>query len=117
MAAAAYRQLLRSTRIAFQNDHPLRLAARSQARAAFEEKASLSPTSPECAAALTHAADVSQFLLRNLVQGRRVDPEKENEKVKYKLRIHEFTELGDNNTIKGQNNATLKVEGVPCCGQ
>ncbi|RKF65973.1 Mitochondrial zinc maintenance protein 1, mitochondrial [Golovinomyces cichoracearum] len=100
MALAAYRHLLRSTRIAFQGDTPVLLASRHQARTAFEKNSSLSSSSTECKEAIKHALEVSQILRQNVVQGRKLDEDTDKESARYKLRIHEHIERGDNDTIK-----------------
>ncbi|KAH8590721.1 hypothetical protein B0O99DRAFT_520782 [Bisporella sp. PMI_857] len=111
MALAAYRSLLRSTRLAFAGDKPLLLAARAEARNSFRSNAGLSPSSSEYAAAVRHAEEVAQILKQNVVQGVRVQGEED----KYKLRIHEHTERGDNDTIKMPNGKTVVIDGKTCC--
>jgi complex III assembly factor LYRM7 len=69
MALAAYRHLLRATRIAFHEDHPLLHAARAQARVGFDKQSSLDPTSPEAVKAIEHAEGVATILRHNIVQG------------------------------------------------
>ncbi|TVY62769.1 Mitochondrial zinc maintenance protein, partial [Lachnellula suecica] len=103
MSLAAYRHLLRSTRIAFQGptpthspspsphshqtgDLPLLKAARSEARTNFLKNASLRPEDPELAPAIAHAEQVAKILLENIVQGKNEGGDM------YKLRIHEHTE-------------------------
>ncbi|KAF2458044.1 mitochondrial zinc maintenance protein 1, mitochondrial, partial [Lineolata rhizophorae] len=100
MALAAYRQLLRSTRVAFQGDEFMLNAARAQARSAFDQNRSLSSGSEEAQKSVDHAGEVAKVLRENVVQGRSV------EDGRYRLRIHEYTELGDNETVKtaGQRN-------------
>lgn len=101
MALAAYRNLLRSTRIAFQGesliflptadfprvcnsclttlgDLPLLTAARKQARTAFSQNATLPPTDPASIAAVAHAEEVAKILRENVVQGK-----KESEEERY----------------------------------
>ena len=97
MALAAYRSLLRSTRIAFQGmlilcisllpsesrkptprsyptdliigDIPLLHAARAEARNSFLKNATLQPEDPALAAAIKHAEEVAIILRENVVQG------------------------------------------------
>ena len=69
MALAAYRNLLRATRIAFHEDYNLLHAARTQARAGFDKQSSLDPSSEEATKAITHADGVAQVLRHNIVQG------------------------------------------------
>lgn len=109
MALAAYRHLLRSTRIAFQGDLPTLIAARRAAREGFESKRNLSLDSTEASEGIQHAENVSKVLRENVVQGQAIEG-KENS---YKLRIHEYTERGDNETVKiGKDQNTLA--GVKC---
>ncbi|CAD6501658.1 BgTH12-01908 [Blumeria graminis f. sp. triticale] len=100
MALAAYRQLLRSIRIAFQDDITLLQASRMKARAEFDEKINLSIASPLYSTAITHALDVSRVLRENVVQGRRLKNDAEDQTARYKLRIHKYTERGDNDSVK-----------------
>jgi len=96
MALAAYRHVLRSTRIAFQGDARLLTAARHEARKNFNASSALTSGSPDAVAGIAHAEDVAKILRQNVVQGEKVDGEGE----KYKLRIHDEIERGDNDTIK-----------------
>ncbi|KAG8160835.1 hypothetical protein KVR01_009099 [Diaporthe batatas] len=108
-ALQAYRSLLRATRLTFQGDERLLAGARDQIRAGFREKASLSPSDPAVAPAVEHAQQVAALLRENVVQG------KNEGDGRYKLRIHEHTERGDNDTIKTAAGQTVKVGGVGCC--
>lgn len=73
MALAAYRHLLRATRIAFQGDIQLLQASRSQVRQGFEDKRSLETSSAETGEAIQHAEGVAEILRANIVQGRKDD--------------------------------------------
>ncbi|SPQ19169.1 de22e387-cfa8-44e9-a029-3350d88cb560 [Thermothielavioides terrestris] len=108
-ALQAYRNLLRATRIAFDGDTRVLNAARQQIRQGFRDKASLPASDPSIQPAIQHAEEVARFLKTNLVQGKL-------EGDKYKLRIHEYTERGDNNSIKLANK-NVKVDGVKCCSE
>jgi len=108
MALAAYRHVLRAARLAFQGDAPLLHAAQQQARAGFRQNASLSPDDPTVATAIEHAEGVARILRENIVQGKHIG---EN---KYKLRIHEETERGDNDTVKMPNGQTVVIDGKTC---
>ncbi|ROV88449.1 hypothetical protein VSDG_09241 [Cytospora chrysosperma] len=108
MATQAYRHLLRATRIAFAGDERVLSAARDQIRTGFRDKASLSPSDPAVAPALQHAQEVAEFLKANLVQGRKEADDR------YKLRIHEYTERGDNDTVKIAGGKTVTIGGG-CC--
>ncbi|KAI0427539.1 hypothetical protein F5Y09DRAFT_28124 [Xylaria sp. FL1042] len=92
-ALPAYRNLLRAARIAFQGDAPMLTAARQSIRQGFRANAALEPTSLEFPDAVKHAEDVAMILRQNVVQGKK-------EGDTYKLRIHEETERGDNESIK-----------------
>ncbi|QSZ37344.1 hypothetical protein DSL72_009442 [Monilinia vaccinii-corymbosi] len=111
MALAAYRHLLRATKIAFNEDIAVLTSSRKQARSTFLTNRSLAPESPECIAAITHAEEVATFLLKNVVQGQKVEGEE-----KYKLNIHEHTERGDNDTIKMPNGKKVTIDGKTCKG-
>ncbi|RQM07142.1 hypothetical protein DH86_00003509, partial [Scytalidium sp. 3C] len=84
--------LLRSTRIAFQGDLPVLQAAREEARKAFGKNAGMLPDDPALAPAIAHAEEVAKILRENVVQGQNQGDNM------YKLRIHEHTERGDNDT-------------------
>ena len=75
MALAAYRNLLRATRVAFHEDFNLLHAARTQARAGFDKQSSLDPSSEEATKAIVHADGVAQVLKHNVVQGSRAADE------------------------------------------
>ncbi|KAI1372469.1 hypothetical protein F4677DRAFT_263592 [Hypoxylon crocopeplum] len=107
MALPAYRGLLRAARIAFQGDSRVLNAARSSIREGFRANASLEPTNPEVPGAIKHAEEVAALLRKNIVQGK-----KEGEV--YKLRIHEDTERGDNDTVKFPGGKTVKIDGKTC---
>ncbi|KAK2073361.1 hypothetical protein P8C59_007650 [Phyllachora maydis] len=104
MALAAYRHLLRAVSICFQGDVAVLAAARSQIRSSFRDNATL--PSEAVPPAVRHAEEVATMLKANVVQGRR-------EGDTYKLRIHEHTERGDNDTIK-LGGKTVKVDGKTC---
>lgn len=117
MALAAYRHLLRSTRIAFQGDSRVLHAARHTARENFNEHRSLAPSSAEAETWIAHAEEIALVLRRNVVQGERVDETEAGGRVdggKYQLRIHPEIERGDNATIKmGGENKGQSTGG--CC--
>ncbi len=105
MALHAYRDLLRSARIAFRGtlspkpiavfrtlasitsspgyrrltclagDSRLLSGTISQARAGYESNRQLPPSSDEAAAAVKHASDVAKLLRENVVQGEKMDGE------------------------------------------
>ncbi|CAR22195.1 Mitochondrial zinc maintenance protein 1, mitochondrial [Lachancea thermotolerans] len=106
MALAAYRNGLRATKVAFGQDLRMLQAARSKMREGMAN-----PPNPELAPEqqIQHLNEVSQFLRRNIVQGKRGEGDK------YTLNIHKETELGDNETIK-TTKKTLVSRGGGCCG-
>ncbi|KAJ6788956.1 hypothetical protein PWT90_04193 [Aphanocladium album] len=108
-AVVAYRNLLRAARVAFQGDAPILLAAQSQIRGEFRSKQSLDPKDTSVSEGIEHATQVAKFLRENVVQGKKMD----GEDSKYKLRIHEHTERGDNESIKMAGSG---VAGGGCCG-
>ncbi|KAH7308690.1 hypothetical protein B0I35DRAFT_483213 [Stachybotrys elegans] len=107
MASAAYRDLWRATRIAFQGDNHILLAARDQIRQQFRAPAA---EAAGTAQALEHAHDVAKFLRENVVQGKRV----EGDPNMFKLRIHEHTERGDNDSIKTAGSGKMAGGGCGC---
>ncbi|ESZ96345.1 hypothetical protein SBOR_3277 [Sclerotinia borealis F-4128] len=137
MASAAYRHLLRATRVAFNGsclppssllpltqqrqpeDQPVSnpltediailASARKQVRSTILTNRSLSLESPEYTAAIAHAESVAKFLTQNLVQGQKTDGVET-----YKLRIHEHTERGDNDTIKMPDGKKVTIDGKTC---
>ncbi|KAL2062157.1 hypothetical protein VTL71DRAFT_6423 [Oculimacula yallundae] len=108
MATSAYRSILRSARLAFEGDTHLLQAARNQARQTFQHNASMSLDDPAYAPAIAHAVEVAKILKENVVQGRL------GENDRYKLRIHEHTERGDNDTIKMPNGKKVVIDGKKC---
>ncbi|KAI9641663.1 Mitochondrial zinc maintenance protein 1, mitochondrial [Ciborinia camelliae] len=82
MALAAYRHLLRATRIAFNKDTTVLTSARKQVRNSFLSKRSLTPESPESISAIKHAEEVANFLRHNVVQGEKAEEHGANIKVK-----------------------------------
>ncbi|GAW23218.1 hypothetical protein ANO14919_127690 [Xylariales sp. No.14919] len=106
-ALPVYRNLLRAARLAFQGDVATLTAARSSIREGFRANATLEPTSPEFPAAVKHAEEVATILRQNVVQG-----QKEGDI--YKLRIHEETERGDNESVKFAGTNLSSGSGK-CC--
>ncbi|KAJ9621259.1 Mitochondrial zinc maintenance protein 1, mitochondrial [Taxawa tesnikishii (nom. ined.)] len=92
---ATYRQLLRATRIAFQGDYDTLTNARRFARQNFDQNKTVRVGSIEAANGIEHAQSVTKILRENVVQGSKSGAEE-----KFKLRIHEETERGDNETIR-----------------
>ncbi|KAJ5332230.1 hypothetical protein N7541_002036 [Penicillium brevicompactum] len=96
-AKSAYRQVLRSTRVVFQNDLPVLLAARQEARQNFEKNRR---PAVDTGMQINHAIEVANILRHNIVQGSR---EEGNEAAKWELNIHDQIERGDNDSIKVGN--------------
>ncbi|OAA35152.1 mitochondrial complex I protein Fmp36 [Metarhizium rileyi] len=109
MALVAYRNLMRAVRIAFQGDTPILAAAQQQIRHEFRQKSSLNSSDASTHDAIRHAQEVANFLKANVVQGKRLEGGDDM----YQLRIHEYTERGDNDSIKMAGSSTL---GGGCCG-
>ncbi|KAK9492108.1 mitochondrial zinc maintenance protein 1, mitochondrial [Lipomyces doorenjongii] len=118
---SSYRSLLRATRYAFDGDHRVFTAARQQVRQGYEtgrhELTSDPKDCDEIDKRLEHASGVALLLRSNIVQGElqpgkagkenmaTVDPgdsiAQSDDGGVYKLRIHKYTELGDNEAVKG----------------
>ncbi|KAI1077779.1 hypothetical protein F5B20DRAFT_252846 [Whalleya microplaca] len=107
MALPAYRNLLRAARTAFHGDERVFNAARSSIREGFRANAALAPTDPEVPGAIKHAEEIASILRQNIVQGKM-------EGDRYRLRIHEETERGDNDTVKFPGGQTVKIDGKKC---
>ncbi|KAK6543268.1 Mitochondrial zinc maintenance protein 1, mitochondrial [Orbilia ellipsospora] len=96
-AIQAYRSLLRASRLAFQGDSRLLLASQHQIRSQFERERD----NPESEAKDTadskiqHAFEVAKYLRQNIVQAAKAEGEDT-----FKLRIHDETERGDNESVK-----------------
>ncbi|KAH8429926.1 LYR motif-containing protein [Aspergillus melleus] len=105
-ARSAYRQLLRATRVAFENDTRVMLAARQEARRNFDDHSRVGIDTPM---QINHAVEVANILKHNLVQGSRAAGD---ESARWELNIHDNIERGDNDSIKvgGKN---VKVD-KPC---
>lgn len=93
MALAVYRQVLRSTRIAFQGTHVIKRASRFrflrvltpagdfrilsasriEARSKFDSNRSLSPHSPELQQKISEAVEIARILRQNIVQGEQLE--------------------------------------------
>lgn len=128
---AAYRHLLRATRLAFQgifiplllpfppakpdaprnlDDATTLLASRKHARDSFNTNRKLDTGSVEAGQALEHVQGVTQILRENVVQGRQVGEQGE----RYKLRMHEHTQRLDNETagtLKGTTKSFREIKG------
>lgn len=92
-ALGAYRNALRATRVAFKTDLPVLMAARTQIKQGFVDNKDLADQEQQHEA-IDKMNEVSQFLIKNIVQGEKQEGDK------YFLNFHERTELGDNETIK-----------------
>ncbi|RMD44672.1 hypothetical protein DV735_g251, partial [Chaetothyriales sp. CBS 134920] len=94
----------------FEGDLPLLRAARTQARAGFEQQSGLDPSSKEATEAVLHAEGVAQVLRHNIVQGAAT-----GDGSTMRLRIHKDTERGDNNTIKNPKVPGGTIEISAAC--
>lgn len=106
-ALNAYRHGLRATKVAFNGDTRMLLAARQKMREGM-----INPPKPELPVdeQIQHLEEVARFLRQNLVQGK-----KSGSGERYALNIHKDTELGDNESIK-ETKKTLAAQGGGCCG-
>ncbi|KAK6501080.1 Mitochondrial zinc maintenance protein 1, mitochondrial [Arthrobotrys musiformis] len=93
-AVHAYRALLRAARAAFQGDSKLLLASHREIRMQFERNLDGTSTDDKDEK-VKHAFEVAKFLKQNVVQAEKVDGQE-----KFKLRLREETERGDNESIK-----------------
>ncbi|EAW20545.1 LYR motif-containing protein [Aspergillus fischeri NRRL 181] len=105
-ARSAYRQILRATRIAFQDDFRVLVAARQEARRQFDEHRREGIDTPM---QINHAKEVATILRHNIVQGVR---DSKDENAKWELRIHDDIERGDNDSIR-VGGKKVKVD-KPC---
>lgn len=113
-ALKAYREALRSTRIAFTNDIKTLNAARNQIRDEMKSPKSISNPKLDTVQRVELLEQVSKFLRHNVVQG----VKKNTVESRYTLNIHKETELGDNEEIKTKKS-TLSAgaaAGGGCCG-
>lgn len=106
-ALNAYRHGLRASKVAFNGDSRMLLAARQKMRDGM-----VNPPNPELPVdkQIQHLEEVANFLRQNLVQGKKTGSEQ-----RYALNIHRDTELGDNETIN-ETKKTLAAQGGGCCG-
>ncbi|KAI1259060.1 mitochondrial zinc maintenance protein 1, mitochondrial [Xylariaceae sp. FL1019] len=107
-ALPAYRSLWRAARVAFKGDQRMLTAAQSSIRDGFRANAALEPSNPDFSTAIQHAQEVATILRQNVVQGAKHGDET------YKLRIHEDTERGDNDSVKFAANS-LSGSDFKCC--
>ncbi|CAD0098825.1 unnamed protein product [Aureobasidium mustum] len=108
---STYRSLLRATRIAFQGDDSTLYNSRRFARDSFDQNRSIKAGSIEAEKAVEHAQGVAQILRENVVQGATDKEESET----YKLRIHDHTEKGDNESVKQFKGTTKSFAEVKRC--
>ncbi|KAI4721578.1 hypothetical protein E4T48_02196 [Aureobasidium sp. EXF-10727] len=108
---STYRNLLRATRIAFQGDHDTLHNSRKFARDSFDQNRGVKAGSIEAEKAVEHAQGVAQILRENVVQGATDKEESET----YKLRIHDHTEKGDNESVKQFKGTTKSFAEVKRC--
>ncbi|KAH0006532.1 hypothetical protein KCU78_g12268, partial [Aureobasidium melanogenum] len=108
---STYRNLLRATRIAFQGDDSTLYNSRRFARDSFDQNRGIKAGSIEAEKAVEHAQGVAQILRENVVQGATDKEESET----YKLRIHDHTEKGDNESVKQFKGTTKSFAEVKRC--
>ncbi|KAH0430842.1 putative mitochondrial protein fmp16 [Colletotrichum kahawae] len=108
MSVPAYRHLWRAARIAFKGDDRVLTAAKQQIRQGFRDQASLAPSDASLRQAIEKAEDIAKILRQNIVQG------KQDETRVYKLRIHEDTERGDNDSVKTAGGSQATMGGCGC---
>ncbi|OHE90643.1 hypothetical protein CORC01_14062 [Colletotrichum orchidophilum] len=108
MSLPAYRHLWRAARIAFKGDDRVLTAAQQQIRQGFRDQATLTSTDPAYSSAIQKAEDIAKILRQNVVQG------KQDDSRVFKLRIHEDTERGDNDSIKTAGGASATMGGCGC---
>ncbi|KAI4834013.1 hypothetical protein E4T44_09095 [Aureobasidium sp. EXF-8845] len=108
---STYRNLLRATRIAFQGDDSTLQTSRKFARDSFDKNRRFKAGSIEAEKAVEHAQGVAQILRENVVQG---STDKE-ESSTYKLNIHQYTEKGDNESVKQFKGTTKSFAEVKRC--
>ncbi|KAH0365761.1 hypothetical protein KCU65_g5830, partial [Aureobasidium melanogenum] len=108
---STYRNLLRATRIAFQGDDSTLYNSRRFARDSFDQNRGIKAGSIEAEKAVEHAQGVAQILRENVVQGATDKEESDT----YKLRIHDQTERGDNETVKQFKGTTKSFAEVKRC--
>jgi len=106
MALATYRALIRAARIAFEGDKATLTAALRETRTGFESHR----TTPaeEAQNLIQNAQEIAHVLRANVVQGRRIAGEED----RFQLRIHEYIERGDNESIK-QARGKPMLGGAP----
>ncbi|KAG9953182.1 hypothetical protein KCU81_g6687, partial [Aureobasidium melanogenum] len=108
---STYRNLLRATRIAFQGDDSTLYNSRRFARDSFDQNRGIKAGSIEAEKAVEHAQGVAQILRENVVQGATDKEESDT----YKLRIHDQTERGDNESVKQFKGTTKSFAEVKRC--
>ncbi|CCE66264.1 hypothetical protein TPHA_0P01060 [Tetrapisispora phaffii CBS 4417] len=109
-ALIAYRNGLRATKIAFNNDTRMLISARERMREGM-----INPNQKLTKVQQIELLEgVSEFLRKNIVQGKKTGVDKDGKDV-YHLNIHSEIELGDNDSVKKAEN-TLKASGSGCCG-
>ncbi|KAK9461804.1 uncharacterized protein V1516DRAFT_673028 [Lipomyces oligophaga] len=117
----SYRSILRATRYAFGDDLRMRTASHSEIRKQFElGRSELREGDPldfeDIDKRLEHAAGVTLILQSNVAQGVKVEDSSkteidgsqtadgsnvETDQGVYKIKLHKYSELGDNESVKG----------------
>ncbi|UQC82933.1 uncharacterized protein CLUP02_08423 [Colletotrichum lupini] len=118
MSLPAYRHLWRAARIAFKGldfsglfEYLLLTFLLSQAMTESSQQHNSrygKPTDPSYSSAIQKAEDIAKILRENVVQG------KQDDSRVFKLRIHEDTERGDNDSIKMAGGGSATMGGCGC---
>lgn len=114
-ARSAYRNLYRASASTFAGDNEILFAFRQKMRAdALQYKDQTDPKAYEESVKLGN--EVATILRRNFVQAQRVASDEDQ---KWKIRITEHTELGDNDSIKNPPAMPTRGKGrrVKCCSE
>jgi len=114
-ARSAYRNLYRASASTFAGDNEILFAFRQKMRAdALQYKGQTDPKAYEDSAKLGN--EVATILRKNFVQAQRVASGTDE---KWKIRITEHTELGNNDSIKDPPPMPTRGKGrrVKCCSE
>ncbi|THU92156.1 hypothetical protein K435DRAFT_726317, partial [Dendrothele bispora CBS 962.96] len=111
-ARAAYRNLYRAASLTFQGDKPVLTAFREKMR----QDIVVVPSEPTAITGyVQHTNDIATFIRRNIVQGTRLaraDSSASEPQEVWRLRLHEQTELGSNDSIKNLPPAKKSRSGA-----
>ncbi|EPQ58405.1 hypothetical protein GLOTRDRAFT_126896 [Gloeophyllum trabeum ATCC 11539] len=100
-ARSAYRLLWRASAVTFAGDEPILQAFRHKMRTEYVQgRAQTDPKAYEEKIKL--ASEVAEVLRRNFVQARKVEHNAETDSEVWRVRLTEYSELGDNETMLGK---------------